>query len=98
MVDSKRVLTQEQINAMLAGAAGEQSAEKPVNVTPTSMKEIRARGIGRASSASDSASSASDEPPQATIAQLIERVSKLEAAMKQGEAGSPELPKLLEQL
>src|SRR5918992_2248656 len=91
MVDSKRVLTQEQIDAMLAGEAGEQSPEKPVNVTPTSMKEIRARGIG-------GASLASNESLQATIAQLVERVSKLEAAMKQGEAGPQGLPELMEQL
>jgi hypothetical protein len=98
MVDSKRVLTQEQIDAMLAGEAEGQSSEKPVNVTPTSMEEIRARGIGRTASTSDSASLDSDESPQTNIAQLLERVGKLEAAMKQREAGPPGLPELLEQL
>jgi hypothetical protein len=87
MVESKRVLTQEQIATMLAREDGVQpeSAEKPVNVTPTSMKEIRARGIGGVSSTS--APSVSDESPQTTIAQLLERVTKLEAAISQGEPG-----------
>jgi hypothetical protein len=98
MVESKRVLTQEQIAAMLAreDRVQPESAEKPVNVTPTSMKEIRARGIGGVSSTS--APSVSNESPQTIIAQLLERLTKLEAAISQGGAGAPALPELMEQL
>jgi hypothetical protein len=104
MIDSKQALTQKQINEMLAGEGGRQpeSAENPVNVTPTSMKEIRARSIIGISAAPNSASSKEPPPttlaPQTTLAQLVERVSQLEAAMKQREAELPGLPQLLEQL
>ena len=49
MADSEQVLTQEQIDAMLAGGTVEQSvpaeapAETPVSVTPTTIDEVRAQ-------------------------------------------------------
>ena len=58
MADSEGVLTQEQIDAMLAGGTVEPAAkqsvpaeapagtteEPPVNLTPTNLEEIRANG------------------------------------------------------
>ena len=104
MADSDQVLTQESIDTMLAGGTVEQSfpaeapPESPVNVTPTTIEEVRAREADPPSSALGSDSLPTAAPPavppvatansetlQLTIDQLSQRLAQLESSIQQTE-------------
>ena len=107
MADNDQALTQEQVDAMLAGAGGAKSApaeapaETPVNVSPTTMEEIRSReptSEAVAAPGGPPSEEAAQDVPQADITQLSERVFQLEAAMQQTEQMRQQFQTLVDQL
>jgi hypothetical protein len=96
MADSQRVLTQEQMEPRPAGGSraqfvpAEAPAEVPVNVSATTMEEIRARGAAsrpRTAIPTQAPALAAGFPDanelQVTVTQLAERLDQLETAMQQ---------------
>ena len=104
MADSEQVLTQDQLDTVLAGGTVEQSfpaeapPESPVNVTPTTIDEVRARETDPPSPAPGSDSLPAAAPPvvplvaaadseelKRTIDQLSQRLAQLESTIQQTE-------------
>ncbi|HZA21284.1 MAG TPA: hypothetical protein VFA32_01535 [Dehalococcoidia bacterium] len=73
--------------------AAEFSEEKPVNVTPTSIEEIRARK-GRIKSEPDQEASS----PKGLVDQLVDRVSHLEEEVRRGQVTQQQLDELMGQV
>ena len=108
MADSEAVLTQEQIDAMLAGgtvepsaqrsAAAEAPEETPVKLTPTTVDEVRANEaqLAAADVAGDAPAAA---PANGATFDLSDRVARLEAAVSQGGGpGGQDMPAIMAQL
>jgi len=111
MADSEQVLTQEQLDTMLAGGPREQFVpaetppETPVNVSATSMEEIRAREAASPPPASapeqagtSPAEMSATDSSQATLTQLSERLARLEAAMQEAGQLQQQFRALVDQL
>ena len=101
MADSEQVLTQEQIDAMLAGGTVEQSKpavapvqqashaegppENPVTVTLTTIDAVRAQEAEAPPPAPAPVAAADSGVLQGTIDQLSQRLAQLESSMQQTE-------------
>lgn len=112
MAENDQLLSQEQVDAMLAAASAVKSApaeapaETPVSVSPTSMEEIRARGTAPTVPESTTPASSPIQPvavpnegtTQDPGPELSERVRQLEAAMQQTEQMRQQFQDLVDQL
>ena len=112
MAENEQVLSQEQVDAMLADtsrakfAPAEAPAESPVSVSATTMEEIRAREPASTSPPStipappptQPVAVPSSDPMQDTVNQLSERLYQLEAAMQQTGQMQQQFQALVDQL
>ncbi len=111
MADSEKILAPEQVDAMLAGGSraqfvpAEAPEEVPISVSATTMEEIRARAADSPPPAPDPAPAdtpptgmSETDSPQATIAQLSERLARLESAMQQAGHKQQQFQALVDQL